>query len=96
MHAPGGIRTHNLSRRAAANPRHWDRLIQELVAINVQVTISGSIRESEQLDRSPCRTALANSTLVTVLLGLPRFSTHILLRFFYVWRVTDVEISIFA
>jgi hypothetical protein len=30
IHAPGGIRTHNLSRRAAADPRlrlrsHWDR-----------------------------------------------------------------------
>ena len=38
--------------------------------------------ESEQLDHSPCRTALANSALVTVLLGLVRFSTHVLLRFF--------------
>ena len=31
IHAPGGIRTHNLSKRAAADPRlrprgHWDRL----------------------------------------------------------------------
>ena len=25
IHAPGGIRTHNLSRRAAADLHHWDR-----------------------------------------------------------------------
>jgi hypothetical protein len=33
IHAPGGIRTHNPSKRAAADPRlrprgHWDRLEQ--------------------------------------------------------------------
>ena len=36
IHAPGGIRIRNLSRRAAADPRlrpcgHWDRLIQGLI-----------------------------------------------------------------
>ena len=35
IHAPGGIRTHNLSRRAAADLRlrprgHWDRLVRYL------------------------------------------------------------------
>jgi hypothetical protein len=36
IHAPGGIRTHNPSNRAAADPRsrphgHWDRLQGKLV-----------------------------------------------------------------
>jgi len=39
VHAPGGIRTHNLSRRAAADLclrlcGHWDRLTRSLVHIN--------------------------------------------------------------
>ena len=37
IHAPGGIRTHNFSLRAAADLRlrsqgHWDRHLQNLVA----------------------------------------------------------------
>ena len=39
IYAPGGIRTHNLSRRAAADPRlrphgHWDRQDSLLASIN--------------------------------------------------------------
>jgi len=34
IHASGGIRTPNPSKRAAADPRHWDRPIKRLPAIN--------------------------------------------------------------
>ena len=39
IHAPGGIRTHNISRRAATDLRlrprgHWDRLNEVLVVVN--------------------------------------------------------------
>jgi hypothetical protein len=39
IHAPGWIRTHNLSRRAAADPHfrplgYWDRLVESLSFLN--------------------------------------------------------------
>jgi hypothetical protein len=39
IHAPGGIRTHDPSKRAAVDPRlrphgHWDRLLTGLAELN--------------------------------------------------------------
>ena len=44
IYAPGGILTHNLSRRAADNLRlrprgHWDRRIQDVLAQNIRQLI---------------------------------------------------------
>ena len=43
IHAPGGIRTHDPSKRAAADPRlrprgHWDRPLASLREYNLQLT----------------------------------------------------------
>jgi hypothetical protein len=43
IHAPGGIRTHDPSKRAAADPRlrprgHWDRQLASLREYNLQLT----------------------------------------------------------
>jgi len=37
--APGGIRTHNFSKRAAADPRHWDRRLQFYIYIYIYIYI---------------------------------------------------------
>jgi hypothetical protein len=44
IHAPGGIRTHNLSRRAAADLRlrrrsHWSRLSTKLRSLNMNISL---------------------------------------------------------
>ena len=52
IHTPGGIRTHNLSRRAAADLRlrprgHWDRLTVNTIP-NIQTVITASLSNSDK------------------------------------------------
>ena len=75
IHAPGGIRTHNLSRRAAADPRlrpsgNWDRYYEDCILLKFVLFLSFHYYYYlvTEVDSEPCFKEEARFKWVTILI----------------------------